>query len=62
MGNADRIVRLLVAGVFAWLYFTGIISGIPGILLLVVGGIFVSDQLVWYLSLVFNAWNKYLLL
>jgi len=35
MGNTDRIIRLIVAAVFAVLYFTGIVSGTFGIVLLV---------------------------
>jgi hypothetical protein len=27
MGNADRIIRLLIAAVFAYLYFGGIVAG-----------------------------------
>ena len=40
MGNIDRIVRVLVAIVISILYFTNTISGTFGIILLVLGGIF----------------------
>ena len=51
MGNADRIVRLLVAAVVAVLYFTNVISGILGIVLLVVAGVFVLTSLVSFCPL-----------
>ena len=41
MENADRIVRLIVAVIILALYFTGVISGTLGIILLVVAIIFV---------------------
>lgn len=40
LGNIDRIVRLLVALIFAALYFTGTVSGTLGIVLLVLGVVF----------------------
>ena len=41
MGSADRIIRVLAAIVFAVLYFTGTVTGTWGIVLLVLGGVFV---------------------
>lgn len=41
MGFADKIIRLIVAAVIATLYFTNVISGTLGIILLVLGGVFV---------------------
>jgi hypothetical protein len=41
MGNADRLIRVLVAVVFAVLYFTDIVSGTLGVVLLVLAVIFV---------------------
>ncbi|MEP7141605.1 MAG: DUF2892 domain-containing protein [Ferruginibacter sp.] len=46
MGNPDRIIRLLLAVVFAVLYFTNIITGTFGIVLLVLAGVFVLTSLV----------------
>jgi len=46
MGNADRIVRVIVAILIGILYFTGIISGTVAIILLVLGGIFILTSLV----------------
>jgi len=40
MGKADRIIRLLVAAVIAVLFFTKVITGTLGIVLLVLAGIF----------------------
>ncbi|KAA9040583.1 DUF2892 domain-containing protein [Ginsengibacter hankyongi] len=37
IGSADRIIRLLLAALVAFLYFTNIISGVSGIILLLVG-------------------------
>lgn len=45
IGNADRIVRLLVAAIIAVLYFTNIISGTIGIVLLVLASVFVVTSL-----------------
>ncbi len=40
MGSADRIIRIIVAAIVVILYFTGTISGIWGIVLLILAGIF----------------------
>ena len=46
MGSADKIIRILIAiAVFA-LYFTGIISGTLGIVLMVFAVIFVLTSLI----------------
>ena len=41
IGNADRIIRTLLAIVIAVLFFTKVLTGTFGIILLVVAGIFV---------------------
>ena len=46
MGSADRIIRIVLAIVFAALYFTGTVTGTVGIILLVLGGVFVATSLV----------------
>ena len=51
MGNADRIVRLLIAVVVAVLYFTNVVTGILGIVLLVLAGVFVLTSLVSFCPL-----------
>ena len=46
MGIADRIIRVITAAIIAILFFTGVIEGTLGIVLLVVAGIFVLTSLV----------------
>lgn len=46
MGRADRIIRLLAAAVFVYLFYTGIVTGVVGILLLVFSIVFVLTSLV----------------
>ncbi|MEW5830971.1 MAG: DUF2892 domain-containing protein [Chloroflexota bacterium] len=42
MGNIDRIVRIVAAAIFAYLYFGGLVTGALGIVLLVVGVVFLA--------------------
>ena len=51
MSNLDRILRLVLAAVFAYLYFSGIETGIFGIILLVLGGVFLLTSLVGFCPL-----------
>jgi Protein of unknown function (DUF2892) len=51
MGSADRIIRVLLAAVFAYLYFSGTVTGTLGIVLLVLGGVFVATSLVSFCPL-----------
>jgi hypothetical protein len=51
MGNLDKIIRIIVAIAFAGLYFGGIITGIMGIVFLVLGGVFVLTSLVSFCPL-----------
>ena len=51
MGNADRIIRVLLAAVFAYLYFSGTVSGTPGLILVILGGVFVLTSLVGFCPL-----------
>jgi len=46
MGSIDRILRVIVAIVFAVLYFTGTVTGTWGIVLLVIGVVFLLTSLV----------------
>jgi len=46
MGGIDRILRVIVAVVIAVLFFTKVITGTLGIVLLVAGGIFLLTSLV----------------
>ena len=40
MSDADRVIRVIVAALFAYLYFGGIVTGALGIILLVLGAVF----------------------
>lgn len=51
MSSADRIIRVILAAVFAALYFTGTVTGTLGIVLLVLGGVFVLTSLVSFCPL-----------
>lgn len=46
MGNADRVIRILVAIAITLLYMNGVITGTLGIVLLIVGGIFLATSLI----------------
>lgn len=51
MGSADRIIRFLIAAVIAGLYFTNVITGTLGIVLLVLAGIFVLTSFISFCPL-----------
>ncbi len=51
MGGADRIIRILIAAVLAYLYFSGTVAGTLGLVLVVVGGVFVLTSLVGFCPL-----------
>jgi fatty acid desaturase len=51
MGSADRIIRFTIAAVIAILYFTNILTGTLGIVLLVIAGVFVLTSLVSFCPL-----------
>lgn len=46
MGGMDKTIRIVLAIVFAALYFTGTITGTAGIVLLVLGGAFLLTSLI----------------
>lgn len=46
MGSTDKVIRLILAVVFAALYFTGNVTGMFGYGLLALGAIFVLTSLV----------------
>jgi hypothetical protein len=62
MGTIDKVVRILIALVFIGLYFTNIISGTLGIVLLVLAGVFILTSLIsfcpLYLPLGINTGKK----
>lgn len=51
MGNADRIIRLILAAVFAYLYFGNVVTGTLGLVLVILGGVFVLTSLVRFCPL-----------
>lgn len=51
MGGTDRTLRVILAIVFATLYFTGTVTGTGGIILLVLGGVFLLTSLVSFCPL-----------
>ena len=46
VGTTDRIIRFVLAAIFAILYFTGTVSGTFGIVLLVLAVVFALTALV----------------
>lgn len=51
MGNTDRIIRLLVAAVFAYLYFSEKVTGTVGLVLVVLAAVFVLTSFVSFCPL-----------
>ena len=51
MGNADRIIRIILAVIVAFLYYDKIITGTLGIVLLILAGIFLLTSLVGFCPL-----------
>ena len=46
MGATDRVIRILIAAVIAYLFYTNVITGVLAIVLLVIAGIFVLTSFV----------------
>ena len=51
MGNADRIIRIIIAAIVAILYFTNILTGVLGIILLVLAGVFLITSFISFCPL-----------
>lgn len=51
MGNTDRIIRLLAAALFIYLYVSGTVPGIAGIVLVVLAVVFVLTSVVRFCPL-----------
>jgi len=51
MGSADRVIRIILAAVFAGLYFGGVVTGTLGIVLLILGAVFLLTSLVGFCPL-----------
>jgi hypothetical protein len=46
MGSADRVIRIILAAIFAVLYFTGTVPGTLGLVLVILGAVFLLTSLV----------------
>lgn len=51
VGSTDKVVRLVLAALFAVLYFTGTVSGTLGLVLLVLGAVFALTSFVGFCPL-----------
>lgn len=51
MGSADKIIRIILAVVFAALYFTGVVTGTVGIILVVLAAIFLLTSFISFCPL-----------
>jgi len=51
MSNTDRIIRVVLAAVFAYLYFGGIVTGTLGIVLVVLGAVFLLTSIIAFCPL-----------
>lgn len=62
MGSVDKIIRIVVAILFAVLYFTGVVPGTLGIILMVLAIVFVLTSFIsfcpLYLPLGINTCKK----
>jgi hypothetical protein len=51
MSNTDHVIRVVLAALFAYLYFGGIVTGIPGIVLVVLGAVFLLTSVIAFCPL-----------
>lgn len=51
LSNTDRIIRVVIAALFAYLYFSGLVTGTLGILLVVLGGVFLLTSIISFCPL-----------
>jgi len=51
MGSADKIIRLIIAAVMAFLFYNGTISGTLGIVAVVIAGVFALTSLLSFCPL-----------
>jgi hypothetical protein len=51
MSSADSIIRIVIAAILVTLFFAKVVTGILGIILLVVAGVFVLTSLVRFCPL-----------
>jgi hypothetical protein len=51
LSNIDRIARVVLAAIFAYLYFGGIVTGALGVVLLVLGVVFLLTAVIAFCPL-----------
>ncbi len=51
LSNTDRILRVVIAALFAYLYFGGIVTGTLGIVLVVLGTVLLFTSVVGFCPL-----------
>lgn len=51
VGNIDKLIRFVLAAIFAALYFTGTVTGTLGMVLLVAGGVLVATSAISFCPL-----------
>lgn len=51
MSNLDRLIRVIVAAVFAYLYFGGIVTGVLGIILVVLAVVLLLTSIISFCPL-----------
>ncbi|MDP5106701.1 DUF2892 domain-containing protein [uncultured Polaribacter sp.] len=51
MGSTDKIVRILIAVVIGFLFYTNVITGTLGIILLILAAIFVATSFISFCPL-----------
>jgi hypothetical protein len=51
MGSVDKIIRFVLAALFVILYFTNVVTGTVGIILLVLAGVFVLTSFISFCPL-----------
>lgn len=53
LGTIDRVIRLVIAVLFAFLYFSGTVSGVLGVILLVLSAVFLATSVFAFCPLYF---------
>lgn len=51
MSSADRMIRLIISAILIGLYFTNVVTGTVGIILLVLSGVFILTSILSYCPL-----------
>ncbi|MFN6177231.1 MAG: DUF2892 domain-containing protein [Flavobacteriales bacterium] len=51
VGSMDKVIRIVLALIFAGLYFTGTVTGTLGLVLVILGGVFLVTALVGFCPL-----------